>query len=322
MARKAGSAEGDRKTCSQARVTTAPCVPAIRKAVKEWREKKYKGATDTTKTLLQLLVRDRPPPARRPSLPVLRRAARSGGDARLALRGGGGPAAPRSRRALREGAGHPRPAVRRLRPVRRSRWRRAAARRRSWRSPSPGNTSTRWPRARDDYAKTFLIVAPNVIVFERLRSDFGGGRVFRTDPIIPPELRIFWEMDFYMRGDPERASSQGALYLTNIQQFYERPGDRRFRRAGGHDRRARTDRRRRRAAWSRTSMSASRLAGRLRSSSTTRATTSTTRRASGARSSAASTTRARRACSGSSTSRRRLATRKAACSPGPSSTTR
>ena len=76
----------------------------------------------------------------------------------------------------------------------------------------------------DEYAKTFLIVAPNVIVFERLRSDFGGGRVFKTDPIIPPELRIFWEMDFYMRGDPERASSQGALYLTNIQQFYERAG--------------------------------------------------------------------------------------------------
>jgi type III restriction enzyme len=76
----------------------------------------------------------------------------------------------------------------------------------------------------DEYAKTFLIVAPNVIVFERLRSDFGGGRVFRTDPIIPPELRIFWDMDFYMRGDPERASSQGALYLTNIQQFYERAG--------------------------------------------------------------------------------------------------
>ena len=51
-----------------------------------------------------------------------------------------------------------------------------------------------------------------------------AGRIFRTDPIIPPELRIFWDMDFYMRGDPERASSQGALYLTNIQQFYERAG--------------------------------------------------------------------------------------------------
>jgi type III restriction enzyme len=77
----------------------------------------------------------------------------------------------------------------------------------------------------EDYAKTFLIVAPNVIVFERLRSDFEGGRVFKTDPIIPPELRVFWEMDFYMRGEPERASSLGALYLTNIQQFYERAGE-------------------------------------------------------------------------------------------------
>jgi type III restriction enzyme len=75
---------------------------------------------------------------------------------------------------------------------------------------------------REDYAQTFLVIAPNVIVFERLRTDFGGGRVFRTDPIIPPELRIFWDMGFYMRGDPERTTSQGALYLTNVQQFYER----------------------------------------------------------------------------------------------------
>ena len=29
---------------------------------------------------------------------------------------------------------------------------------------------------RDDYAKTFLVIAPNVIVFERLRTDFEGGR--------------------------------------------------------------------------------------------------------------------------------------------------
>jgi type III restriction enzyme len=71
------------------------------------------------------------------------------------------------------------------------------------------------------YAKTSLLIAPNVIVFERLRSDFAGGRVFRTDPIIPPEMKIFWEMEFYVRGDSERANSTGALYLTNIQQLYE-----------------------------------------------------------------------------------------------------
>src|SRR6185295_13000974 len=73
--------------------------------------------------------------------------------------------------------------------------------------------------AQDDYAKTFLLIAPNVIVFERLRMDFEGGRIFRTDPIIPAELEIFWEMQCYMRGEGERAGSLGALYLTNIQQF-------------------------------------------------------------------------------------------------------
>jgi len=76
---------------------------------------------------------------------------------------------------------------------------------------------------RSDYARSFLLIAPNVIVFERLQTDFAGGRIFRTDPIVPPELRIFWDFDCYMRGDPERAGSQGGLYLTNVQQFYERP---------------------------------------------------------------------------------------------------
>jgi type III restriction enzyme len=77
--------------------------------------------------------------------------------------------------------------------------------------------------ARDDFAKTFLLIAPNVIVFERLRTDFEGGRIFQSDPIIPPELKIFWpDFQCYMRGEGERASSLGALYLTNVQQFYER----------------------------------------------------------------------------------------------------
>ncbi len=71
------------------------------------------------------------------------------------------------------------------------------------------------------YAKTSLIIAPNVIVLERLATDFAGGRIFRTDPIIPPTLKIHWDMDFYMRGETERHSSHGALYLTNIQQLYE-----------------------------------------------------------------------------------------------------
>src|SRR5512146_1927350 len=34
------------------RLRTGPCVPALREAVKAWRAGKYKGATDTTKILL------------------------------------------------------------------------------------------------------------------------------------------------------------------------------------------------------------------------------------------------------------------------------
>jgi len=36
----------------------------------------------------------------------------------------------------------------------------------------------------NQYAKTFLMLAPNVIVFERLKTDFESGRVFRSAPLI------------------------------------------------------------------------------------------------------------------------------------------
>src|SRR5206468_12798626 len=76
--------------------------------------------------------------------------------------------------------------------------------------------------AREDFAKSFLIIAPNVIVFERLRTDFEAGRIFLLDPVIPDELRIYWDFQCYMRGEGERASSLGALYLANVQQLYDR----------------------------------------------------------------------------------------------------
>jgi type III restriction enzyme len=74
-----------------------------------------------------------------------------------------------------------------------------------------------------DYARTFLLIAPNLIVLERLKADFAGGKIFREDPIRPREFDIFWDFDCVMRGDGERAHSEGVLFLTNIQQFYERP---------------------------------------------------------------------------------------------------
>src|SRR5205807_1800637 len=55
--------------------------------------------------------------------------------------------------------------------------------------------------AAEAYARNFLVLAPNVIVFERLRTDFEGGRIFRSDPVVPPELEVFWDFDCYMRGE-------------------------------------------------------------------------------------------------------------------------
>jgi type III restriction enzyme len=74
----------------------------------------------------------------------------------------------------------------------------------------------------EEYANTFLLIAPNIIVLERLKLDFENGRVFQTDPILPPDFKIVWDFDVYVRGDGERTQSEGALYLTNIQQLYER----------------------------------------------------------------------------------------------------
>ena len=85
-----------------------------------------------------------------------------------------------------------------------------------------------------EYAVNFLIIAPNVIVFERLQSDFAGGAVFRKYPMLPPEFAADWDnMRFFMRGDSADIASRGALYLTNIQQLYDAPQKRRRSASGG-----------------------------------------------------------------------------------------
>lgn len=77
----------------------------------------------------------------------------------------------------------------------------------------------------DEYANTFLLLSPNIIVHERLALDFAGGRIFKNDPVIPPDFQVLWDFDVYMRGDGERAQSEGALYVTNIQQLYDGAGE-------------------------------------------------------------------------------------------------
>ena len=74
--------------------------------------------------------------------------------------------------------------------------------------------------------RTFLVIAPNVIVYERLKVDFRDGRIFAEDPLIPSEWQGDWQMSVVLRDNPSPASTLGAVYLTNVQRLYDAPVDR------------------------------------------------------------------------------------------------
>jgi type III restriction enzyme len=208
-----------------ARLRSGPCVPALREAVKAWRAGDYKGITDTTRILLKHWfyndhkLRTGAPFKYHPSQQeaietlifvweaekvhnrkaLLEKYAREWKDIRL-------PSYDEfARYCVKMATGSGKTKVMSL----------AIA----WQFL---NAVREQDEIAMDYAKTFLILAPNVIVLERLKTDFAGGAIFTNDPVVPRELGIFWELDCVMRGDMERAPAEGALFLTNIQQFYER----------------------------------------------------------------------------------------------------
>jgi type III restriction enzyme len=68
---------------------------------------------------------------------------------------------------------------------------------------------------------SFLVIAPNVIVFERLKTDFADAATFRTNPLVPPEWTDDFDLAVLLQDDPAPVTTQGVLYLTNIQRLYE-----------------------------------------------------------------------------------------------------
>lgn len=69
-------------------------------------------------------------------------------------------------------------------------------------------------------SKSFLIIAPNIIVFERLKEDFESGKIFQEWDLIPNEWKHDWQMTYILRGESRKTSTEGTLYLTNIHQLY------------------------------------------------------------------------------------------------------
>lgn len=217
------SPPGAQLSLLEPRVQTAPCVPAIRQAVEDWRAKQYPGVTQTTRILLNHWFRaDHRLPNGRAF--VYHDSQRRAIETLIYLYEVAGV------RRHKELIEHYAEAKQHLRLLRYDDFARYCIKM----ATGSGKTKVMalaiaWQffnavaEPRDDYARTFLLIAPNVIVFERLKADFANGQIFLLDPVIPPELRIYWDVECYMRGDGERAYSNGALYLTNVQQLYERP---------------------------------------------------------------------------------------------------
>ena len=76
-------------------------------------------------------------------------------------------------------------------------------------------------------AKNFLLITPNVIVFERIRKDFEGNAIFFLDPVIPENgyQGQNWQDDFqvtlHLQDDLRAISDTGNIFLTNIHRVFE-----------------------------------------------------------------------------------------------------
>ena len=72
-----------------------------------------------------------------------------------------------------------------------------------------------------ELSTNFLIVAPNVIVYQRLEKDFAANRIFHELPLIPPEWESGFSQKVILRGESTEPDPSGNLFITNIHQLYE-----------------------------------------------------------------------------------------------------
>ncbi|HJW74360.1 MAG TPA: DEAD/DEAH box helicase family protein [Thermoleophilia bacterium] len=70
-------------------------------------------------------------------------------------------------------------------------------------------------------ARHFVVVAPNLTVYERLKDDFADGRIFDADPLIPDAWRGDWNLSVVLQDEASGAETGGVLYLTNIHRLYD-----------------------------------------------------------------------------------------------------
>jgi len=72
-----------------------------------------------------------------------------------------------------------------------------------------------------DLPQHFVVIAPNLTVYERLKDDFENCAIFYQDPLLPEEWRADFQMQVVLQDEPGGAGTIGAVYLTNIHRLYE-----------------------------------------------------------------------------------------------------
>ncbi|MCX6980339.1 MAG: DEAD/DEAH box helicase family protein [Verrucomicrobia bacterium] len=75
-------------------------------------------------------------------------------------------------------------------------------------------------------SRNFLVIAPNIIVLDRLRADFDGLKIFFNDPILPPNgsegrnWRDDFQLTLHIQDDVRVVRETGNLFLTNIHRVF------------------------------------------------------------------------------------------------------
>jgi type III restriction enzyme len=75
-------------------------------------------------------------------------------------------------------------------------------------------------------SRNFLVIAPNIIVLDRIYKDFEGLRIFSEDPIIPDngyagkDWQDDWNLVLHKQDEVHSTQPFGNIYLTNIQRVY------------------------------------------------------------------------------------------------------
>ena len=75
-------------------------------------------------------------------------------------------------------------------------------------------------------ARNFLVIAPNIIVLDRIRKDFDGLRIFFSDPVLPDngvdghDWRNDFQLTLHVQDEVRITRPTGNIFLTNIHRVY------------------------------------------------------------------------------------------------------